>query len=70
MRLTVMLIIVEALGTVLKGLKREQEELEVSGRNEIIQTTIVLRSARILRRVLRTFAFTQTPMKVHQLTLM
>ena len=41
-------------GTVTKGLLKGLEDLEVSGRGEIIQTTTLLRTARILRRALET----------------
>ena len=43
-----------ALGTVTKELVRELEDLEIRGRVETIQTIALLRSARILRRVLET----------------
>ena len=43
-----------AFGTVTKGLLKGLEELEVGGRAETIQTTTLLRTARILRRVLET----------------
>ena len=47
----------------------ELEELEIKKK---LLTTTLLRSARILRRVLETrrFSVTQTPVKDHQLTLM
>ena len=47
-------IVIGALGMVPKGLERSLEELEIRGRIETIQTTALLRSARILRRVLET----------------
>ena len=47
-------IIIDALGTVTKGLIKGQEDLEIKGRVETIHTTALLRSARILRRVLET----------------
>ncbi len=40
--------------TVTKGLIQGQEDLEMSGRVKTIQTTTLLRSGRILRRVLET----------------
>ncbi len=40
--------------TVTKGLVQGLEDLEIRGRVETIQTTALLRSARILRRVLET----------------
>ena len=47
-------IIIGAFGTVTKGLLKGLEDLEVGGRVETIQTTALLRTARILRRVLET----------------
>ena len=46
--------VIGALGTVSKGLKNELEDLKIRGRIETIQTTALLRSARIMRRVLET----------------
>ena len=51
---TVMPIVVGALGTVTKGLSKGLEDLEIRGRVETIRSTTLLRSARILRRVLET----------------
>ena len=65
---TVIPIVISALGTIPKGLVRELEELEIGGRAETIQTTAFfllgpniekrpgdfLRSARIPRRILNT----------------
>ena len=47
-------IVIGAFGTVTKGLLKGLEDLEVGGRAEAIQTTALLRTARILRRVLET----------------
>ena len=47
-------IVIGAFRTVTKGLLKGLEDLEVSGQVETIQTTILLRTARILRRVLGT----------------
>ena len=44
-----------AFGTVTKGLLKGMEGLEVGGRVETIQTTALMRTARILRRVLETW---------------
>ena len=52
---TVVPIIVGALGMVSKSLEKGQEEREISGRIKTILTTAFLRSARILRRVLGTW---------------
>ena len=57
MKVAVILIVVGALGTVPKDLSRkktELEELEIRGRIVAIHTTMLLRSARIQRRVLET----------------
>ena len=43
------------LGTKSKGLLKGLEDLEVGGRVETIQMTALLRTARILRRVLETW---------------
>ena len=44
-----------ALGTVTKGLLKGLEDLEIGGQVETIQTTALLRTARILRPVLETW---------------
>ena len=54
MKVTIIPIVIGALGTVTKGLLKGREELEVGGRVETIQTTASLRTARIVRRVLET----------------
>ena len=54
MLVTIMPIVIGAFGTVTKGLQKWLEKLEVGGRVETIQTTALLRTARILRRVLET----------------
>ena len=51
----VILIVISALGTVNKELVQRQEDLEIRGRVDTIKTTAMLRSARILRRVLVTW---------------
>ena len=53
MSVTVIQIVIGALGTVPEGLERGLEKLEI-GRAENFQTTALLISARILRRVLET----------------
>ena len=55
MNVTIVPIMIGALGTVTKGLLKGLEDLEVSGRVETIQTTALLRTARILKRVLETW---------------
>ena len=52
MKMTVIPTVINALGTVTKGLLRG---LEIRGRVEDIQTKVSLRSARILRRVQKTW---------------
>ncbi len=47
-------IVIDAFGTLTKGLLKGLEDLEVGGRGETIQTIALLRTARILRRVLET----------------
>ena len=54
MKVTVIPIITVALGIATKGSIKGLEDLEIRGRVEIILTTAVFRSARILRRVLET----------------
>ena len=54
MRVTIVPIVIGAFGTVTKGLLNGLEELEVGRRVETIQTTALLKTARILRRVLET----------------
>ena len=51
MKVTIIPIVIGAFGTVTKGLLKGLEDLEVGGRVETIQTTALLRTARILRRV-------------------
>ena len=55
MLVTIIPIVIGAFGTVTKGLQKGLEDLEVGGRVETIQTTALLRTARILRRVLETW---------------
>ena len=55
MKVTVIPILIAALGTVTKGLVQGLEDLKIRRRVESIQTTALLRSARILRRVLETW---------------
>ena len=52
MQATIIPIVISAFGTVTKGLLKGLDDLEVDGRVETIQTTALLRTARILRRVL------------------
>ena len=54
MRVTVIRIIIGVLGTISKGLVKGMEDVEIRGQVEVIQTTALLRTARILRRVQKT----------------
>ena len=54
MKMTIIPIVIVAYSTVTKGLLKGLEDLEVGGRVETIQTTALLKTARILRRVLET----------------
>ena len=51
MQVTIIPIVISAFVTVTKGLLKGLEDLEVGGRVETIQTTTLLRTTRILRRV-------------------
>ena len=51
MKVTVILIIIGALGTIQKNLEKRRGKLKIHGRTETVQTTALLWSARILRLV-------------------
>ena len=51
MKLTVVPMVIDILGTNPKSLEKELEKLKICGRTNTIQTTPLLRSARIQRRV-------------------
>ena len=55
MKVTIIPIVIGGFGTVTKGLSKELEDLKVGSQVETIQTTALLRTARILRRVLETW---------------
>ena len=55
MRVPIVPIVVGAFLTVTKRLLKGLEDLEVGGRVETIQTTALLKTARILRPVLETW---------------
>ena len=61
MKLRIKLIVIGAFGTVTKGLLKGLEDLEVGGWVETIQTTGLLKMARILRRVLETWGDLVSP---------
>ena len=54
MKVTVTPIVIGALDRITKGLEQGLKDLEITGRVETIQTTALLRSARIRRKVLET----------------
>ena len=54
MKVTIIPIVIGAFGTLTKGLLKALEDLKVGGQVETIQTTTLLKTARILRRVLET----------------
>ena len=60
MKVTIVPIVIGAFGTVTKGLLKGLEDLEVGGRVETIQTTALLKTARILRRVQETWGDLQS----------
>ena len=55
MKVTIVPIVIGAFATITKGLLIGLEDLEVGGRVETIQMIALLRTARILRRVLETW---------------
>ena len=55
MKVTIIPIVIGAFGTVTKGLVKGLDDLEVGGRVETFQTTALLRTARVPRRVLETW---------------
>ena len=55
MKVTIVPIVIGALGTITKGLLKGLEDFDVGGRVETMQTTALLRTARILRQVLETW---------------
>ena len=57
MKVTIIPIVAGAFGTVTKGLLKGLEDLENGGRVETIQTTALLKTVRILRRVLETWGY-------------
>ena len=52
--MTILPIVIGAFGTVTKGLLKGLEDLEVGGRVATDQMTAILKTARMLRRVLET----------------
>ena len=60
MKVTIILIVIGAFDTVTKGLLKVLEDLEVGERVETIQTTALLRTAWILKRVLETWGYSNS----------
>ena len=61
MKVTIVPIVIGAFGSITKGLLKGLEDLEVGGRVETIEMTALLRTARILRRVLETWGDLLSP---------
>ena len=55
MKVTVLPVVIGVLGTVIKGLVQGLEDFEIRGQVEAIHIAALLRSARILRKVLETW---------------
>ena len=55
MKVTIVPVVIGALGTITKGLLKSLGDMEVGGRVETIQTKALLRTAKFLRRVLETW---------------
>ena len=55
MKMTIIPIVIGTFGTVNKGFLKGLKDLVITGRVDTIQTTTLLRTARILRRVLETW---------------
>ena len=55
MKVTIVPIVIGAFGAITKGLLKGLEDLEVDGQVETIQMTALLRTTRLLRRVLETW---------------
>ena len=60
MTVTIVPIVIGALGTITEGLFKGLEDLEVGGRVETIKVTALLRTARIFRQVLETWGDLQS----------
>ena len=60
MKIKILQIVIGAFGTVTKGLLKSLEDQEAGGRVDTIQTTTLLRTARILRRVLETWCLSNS----------
>ena len=67
-KVTIIPIVIGVFSTVTEGLLKALEDLEIREQLETIQTTALLKTARILRRVLELgrLSVTQISMKDHQ----
>ena len=54
MKVSVVPVVTSSIGTVTKGLVQGLDDFEIRGRVKTIQSTVLLRSARVLRKVLET----------------
>ena len=57
-------VVIDAIGIILKGLVKRLEDLEIRGQVETIQTTELLRSARILKRIQETCGLSNSSEKL------
>ena len=72
MKLTVIPIVISAPGMITKGSVRSQEEMEIRGRAETIQTYSIVKVSQITEKNsgdLKRLTVSQTPVKGHQLKL-
>ena len=69
MKVTIIPIVIDAVGIIIKGLIKGLEEFEIRGRVETMETTTLLRSVRILRN-LKSLVVTQTSVIDHKEMLM
>ena len=73
MKVTFIPIVIGALGTVTEGLIKGLGDLEIRGREEIIQTYSIIQNGQNTEKSpgdFRRLAVTQTPVKDNQITLM
>ena len=66
--MTVIPIIIGALGTVLKSLKRRLDKLEIGGRIETIQIMVIVEIGKNIKKSLRNMRRLPS-LRLHQLTL-
>ena len=72
-KVTIVPTVIDALGTMTKGLLKGLDDLKVGGRVETIQTTALAENGQNPEKSLgdlRRHTVSQTPVKNHQLTLM